>query len=101
MVGSESGGARATLHEVYGQELFELLDTVPGQSGRARPRLACVRIPVGLTLADIYFEEPSVFPREGKALVDALRRPTSTKQVIRPNARLSWLATVGVRDEHA
>lgn len=38
-------------------------------------------------MADVYFEEPGVFSREGAALVDALRRPHLHKAAIRPHAR--------------
>ncbi len=68
----------ATLHEVYGQELFELLDTVPASQVVPDRGLRAFAFRSGLALADVYFEEPGVFSREGavsSALVGALRRP--------------------------
>lgn len=73
----------------------------PGHVDALTARLRAFAHARGLALVDVYTESEGVFSREEAALVDALRHPRLHKAVIRPDARWSCLAAVGVRNEHA
>jgi hypothetical protein len=82
----------ATLHEMYGQELAELLDTVPASQVVPDRSLRTFAYRSGLALANVYFKELGVFSGEGtasSALVNALHRPHLHAVVVRSQEHFS------------